>query len=1250
MLSSADPPFLYAVAGVVILAVASLFGLVLFASREETFEDVVEKQRKAQEALLNSLQTGGSSGKSSKQNRKKKNKKASKAKGQEVQEIDSGVDDDDEITTEPAVVTEQPPVEEAPAPAPSKKKKKKKNKAQVQQPEPVVEVPVEEPVPIVEESSEPIEEELEEVVEQVEEEEVQVAPEPEDVSEEEAEVEVEVDVEEIQEDELDEPEADAEVEDEDEEDEDDPEQEQEQEETEEPVIEEPEPVAEVEEEPEVQEEVEAVQDVVEEPVPEPEPEVPEPVHVPAPTIPAPVSEKIKPSKKKSGKKNTGGGNKSNPLEKFQNELMNSDLNSEDVEKLMDMLLAKQKELDEWKTPGKKSTLNEQLKSKIDELQQLFEEERKNASAIGSKLKDAKLELQQERNARQSIQNEATNRINQKVQEAEAIRKHMEEKHISEMHSLQSQISRMQVIIDDNSTNHMELQRLKEENAHLKNASMMAQQLAEDKQSLMTELSQLQQTNKALRQEFDNLIIHHQQEMQNIQIAKVDSEGALSQRLQEMNEQLLKVESQNRSLHMEMSEHQHQQMISETYQMATSPTEGSTLVDLQNEIKLLRNQLEEKDGDKEAELVGDEMASLVEMIAEKDQCITQLEQKIAMLERIESNDSSTGSGQQSPDLVVVTPSDLLGSEPVLANESFEEVSVDKETVEDVVVPEVESTLETPSTSDPDVVEEIAEAVDLGMDESVPEIGGTQEQEKIESLKSTISQHEATISEYESTISKHETTISEYMVAVSEHEAAIAVKEAEINSLQTKILETPAAAPANDSDEGSVAEYLLKISELEEALSQGQANENVADYLTTIQELEENLKAKELELLEASKTSGDGESSEELTNKLKEVKEELQARTDATDELKQKNNELREKNWKVIDALAKAEQLNTENAKNTDIAVKKGLKKLFPDLSLPKIENDIDQLFTEFTVVVNESLAEAGKDGEPEKLKALEEEIVELKKMNELMNASQDEMLKSQEEKTQLVEENAHIKNVLIETESMLCRLQTGVDAEVQKWQKKVTEKDEELDKTKKNHEEITEVLSKNGYDIADITKLDSSLSNGQKQLMAEKEEVTRMKAELAEAEKKLEELKNGAVKATNEEVTELNTKLKKTISERDLLIREYKNVKDNNSKVEAELKETKETVEKMTLEKSQTSGVDLEKDAMIKKLTLEIEELREKLQEERDCVIVDIDPDNADNLHKQVEVLSTELQSEKQRILELEAKQSKDVESRSGTSV
>merc|ERR1712013_969359 len=118
-----------------------------------------------------------------------------------------------------------------------------------------------------------------------------------------------------------------------------------------------------------------------------------------------------------------------------------------------------------------------------------------------------------------------------------------------------------------------------------------------------------------------------------------------------------------------------------------------------------------------------------------------------------------------------------------------------------------------------------------------------------------------------------------------------------------------------------------------------------------------------------------------------------------------------------------------------------------------------------------------------------------------NASQDEVLKSQQENVQLKEENANIKNVLIETESMLCRLQTGVDAEVQKWQAKVTEKDAELEAQKKSTDDLKTILSKHGYDL---TTLESSLNDGQRQLMAEKEENIKIKTELSELEKSLQQ--------------------------------------------------------------------------------------------------------------------------------------------------
>lgn len=60
------------------------------------------------------------------------------------------------------------------------------------------------------------------------------------------------------------------------------------------------------------------------------------------------------------------------------------------------------------------------------------------------------------------------------------------------------------------------------------------------------------------------------------------------------------------------------------------------------------------------------------VEQKNQLILILEQKVVALE----SQSNQSSGQHSPDMVVVTPSDLLGSEPILTSESFEEVSADK----------------------------------------------------------------------------------------------------------------------------------------------------------------------------------------------------------------------------------------------------------------------------------------------------------------------------------------------------------------------------------------------------------------------------------------------------------------------------------------------------------------------------------------------------------------------------------------------
>ena len=74
------------VIAIVVVAVASLFGLVIFASKEEKFEDVVAAQKKEQEALLQSLNTTANKPSKSKKKwakiKKEKSAKAHDKKGE----------------------------------------------------------------------------------------------------------------------------------------------------------------------------------------------------------------------------------------------------------------------------------------------------------------------------------------------------------------------------------------------------------------------------------------------------------------------------------------------------------------------------------------------------------------------------------------------------------------------------------------------------------------------------------------------------------------------------------------------------------------------------------------------------------------------------------------------------------------------------------------------------------------------------------------------------------------------------------------------------------------------------------------------------------------------------------------------------------------------------------------------------------------------------------------------------------------
>lgn len=592
MLETIGATGLYAIIGVITLAVASLLGLVLFASKEETFEDVVAAQKKKQEALLNSLQSSNKGGKSNKKWTKLKNKKASK-KDNEDGEVDSGVDDDEPSSESVAVAPPKPTAVETTV---------QQKKTKTDQKEEAVAEAVKEPQKLkTEKQKKP-----------------KKVKEPKKI--------VEEDV----------------------------------------VIQSEQVVVESGKSGPDREEIITTSEEIS--VNSPNPSVLQELGTESMTQKKNKAGKVKQAKHSDVKKNKEASGLS--AEKLIKDIQGAHLNSGEVQQVIDSLLAKQNESEQWKKPNQKGDPIEVLNKRISVLDIQVTEERKTAQSAAHKNKEMRNELARERSQRQSIEAQAAGRINQQTKENEALRKHMEEKHVSEMQSAQAQIQRMQELIDG--VSHMELQRLKDENNHLKNASMRAQQLSEDKKSLMNELGQLQQGNKQLRQDMENSHIKYKQleqqhismqdkvsyyenEINNSQRAKSDTEGALNQRLNEVSDKLLQVEAINCNLNKELqiaksesdkSKKEYETLVQkspDSNQVSELNNQlsqaGAKLAKLESNLKAAETQLQTKDDqvkkyqvdltESQKKLVEKEnLLSSADQSNENDKRISELTQKVA----------------------------------------------------------------------------------------------------------------------------------------------------------------------------------------------------------------------------------------------------------------------------------------------------------------------------------------------------------------------------------------------------------------------------------------------------------------------------------------------------------------------------------------------------------------------------------------------------------------------------------------------
>ncbi|XP_068729611.1 ribosome-binding protein 1-like isoform X7 [Montipora capricornis] len=243
------------------------------------------------------------------------------------------------------------------------------------------------------------------------------------------------------------------------------------------------------------------------------------------------------------------------------------LNSSEIQAMIDVLLNKQGDDAQWKKSTAKGDSVEILKKQLQDKDAQILEERQQSQNVANKLKELRDELQQEKQKQKAQQANATNKITTQAQEIQALQARMQashENHAVELQTVQSQMRQLQEVVASSSMSSM--QRLQEENAQLKNASMRAAQLNADKESLTAELTKLQQSYRHVKGDLAGKVEQLTQSEANCRSAEEkirqltihqnsvkEAEAVLSKRLAEVNEELNTSQAKNSSLQNDLND-------------------------------------------------------------------------------------------------------------------------------------------------------------------------------------------------------------------------------------------------------------------------------------------------------------------------------------------------------------------------------------------------------------------------------------------------------------------------------------------------------------------------------------------------------------------------------------------------------------------------------------------------------------------------------------------------------------------------
>jgi len=295
----------------------------------------------------------------------------------------------------------------------------------------------------------------------------------------------------------------------------------------------------------------------------------------------------------------------------------------------------------------------------------------------------------------------------------------------------------------------------------------------------------------------------------------------------------------------------------------------------------------------------------------------------------------------------------------------------------------------------------------------------------------------------------------VVSLADSKSQLADQLAKAEERLKVAVEEAAAVAANghakdhEEEEAAAARILDFEAKLKQVhLEKGKMEEEICQLKSGAQKEVESLKADiEKVKIESETYRKEAAIVGDLQSQVESAKLELQEANSTLAQQRVKNDELRARNWKVVDALKKAEDglakakqspahssfsaLEVEKSTQSQLNAKYGefLQRLLPDIELSGgwqagLESQVKTLKESAEAAaasLSSTAAAANQEGEEE------------------------------EEKRQVLEKQVvHYKNSLQETESLLHNLQASVEAEEAKWKQSLAEQQQELEALKQQN--------------------------------------------------------------------------------------------------------------------------------------------------------------------------------------------------------